>query len=118
MATLKLLFGVGVIVVVALLGIKTVPVYFSNYQFEDFIKEEALHSTYGTQSEDDIRAAVIKHAHDFDISLTPAQVRVSRTGVNGNGSLTIDVEYSALIELPGYSTTVDFHPSSKNKGVF
>ena len=118
MATLKLLLGVGVIVVVALLGIKTIPVYFSNYQFEDFIKEEALHSTYGNRSEDDIRDTVIKHAHDFDISLTPQQVHVSRTGVNGSGNLSIEAEYSVLLELPGYSTTVEFHPSSKNKGVF
>jgi hypothetical protein len=118
MATLKMIFGVGVIVLVAFLGMKTIPVFFSNYQFEDFIKEEALHSSYSTRSEDDIRAAVIKHAQDFDISLTPAQVHVSRTGVNGNGSLTIEAEYSVPIELPGYSTTVDFHPSSKNKGVF
>ena len=118
MATLKLICGVGVMVVVAFLGIKIVPVYFSNYQFEDFIKEEALHSTYSARSEDDIRNAVIKHAHEYDITLTAAQVHVSRTGVNGNGSLTIEAEYSVPIDLPGYSTTVDFHPSSKNKGVF
>jgi hypothetical protein len=118
MATLKVFSGIGVIVLVAFLGFKTVPVFFSNYQFEDFIKEEALHSTYSTRSEDDIRTAVIMHAHDFDISLTPAQVHVSRTGVNGNGNLTIEADYSVPIELPGYSTTVDFHPSSKNKGVF
>lgn len=118
MATLKLLFGVGVVLAVAFLGIKIVPVFFSNYQFEDFIKEEALHSTYSTRSEDDIRAAVIKHARDYDIPLTAAQVHVSRTGVNGNGSLTIEADYSVPIDLPGYSTTVDFHPSSKNKGVF
>ena len=118
MATLKLLFGVGVIVMVALLGIKIVPVFFSNYQFEDAIKEEALHSTYSTRSEDDIRDAVIKHARNYDITLTAAQVHVSRTGVNGNGNLTIEAEYSVPIDLPGYSTTVEFHPSSKNKGVF
>jgi hypothetical protein len=118
MATLKLILGLGVIVVVAFVGIKTIPVFFSNYQFEDFIKEEALHSTYSTRSEDDIRAAVIKHAQDFDISLTPAQVHVSRTGMYGNGSLTIEADYTASIDLPGYSTTVEFHPSSKNKGVF
>jgi hypothetical protein len=118
MATLKLLLAVGVLVAVAFLGIKTIPVYFSNYQFEDFIKEEALHSSYSSRSEDDIRDAVIKHAHDFDISLTPQQVRVSRTGINGNGNLSIEAEYSVLIELPGYSTTVEFHPSSRNKGVF
>ena len=118
MATLKLLFGVGLVVAVALVGIKIVPVYFSNYQFEDFIKEEALHSTYSTRTEDDIRDAVIKHARDYDIDLNAKQVHVSRTGSNGNGSLTIEADYSVPIDLPGYSTTVEFHPSSKNKGVF
>jgi hypothetical protein len=118
MATLKLILGVGVIVVVAFLGIKILPVYFSNYEFEDFIKEEALHSTYSMRSEDDIREAVIKHARDFDIDLTAKQVHVSRTGSSGNGSLTIEAEYTVPIDLPGYSMTVDFHPSSKNKGVF
>jgi hypothetical protein len=118
MATLKLICGVGVMVVVAFLGIKIVPAYFSNYQFEDFIKEEALHSTYSTRSEDDIRDAVVKHAHEYDIDLTAKQVHVTRTGANGNGSLTIEAQYTVSIDLPGYSTTVDFHPSSKNKGVF
>lgn len=118
MATFKLILGVGVIVAVAFLGIKILPVYFSNYEFEDFIKEEALHSTYSTRSEDDIRDAVVKHARDFDIDLTPKQVHVSRTGISGNGSLNIEAEYSVPIDLPGYSMTVDFHPSSKNKGVF
>jgi hypothetical protein len=118
MGTFKLILGVGVIVLVAFLGIKVIPAYFSNYEFEDFIKEEALHSTYSTRSEDDIRDAVIKHARDFDIDLTAKQVHVSRTGSNGNGSLTIEADYTVPIDLPGYSTMVEFHPSSKNKGVF
>src|SRR5215467_4448068 len=118
MATIKLLLGFGVIVAVAFLGLKFLPVYFSNYEFEDFIKEEALHSTYSTRSEDDIREAVIKHARDFDIDLTAKQVKVSRTGTNGNGSLTIEAEYSIPVNMPGYSTVLEFHPSSNNKGVF
>lgn len=118
MATLKLLFGISIIVGVAFLGLKFLPPYFSNYEFEDFIKEEALHSTYSTRSEDDIREAVIKHARDFDIALVPKQVKVSRSGMNGNGTLSIEAEYSVPVNLPGYSTTLDFHPSSNNKGVF
>ena len=118
MATLKLFLGLGVLLGVAFLGIKILPPYFSNYQFEDFIKEEALHSTYSTRSEDDIRDAVIKHAHDFDIDLTPKQVRVSRTGSYGSGTLSIEADYSVPVTLPGYSMTLDFHPSSNNRGVF
>jgi hypothetical protein len=118
MATIKLLFGIGIIVGVAFLGLKFLPPFFSNYEFEDFIKEEALHSTYSTRSEDDIREAVIKHARDFDIDLTPKQVKVSRSGMNGNGSLSIEADYTIPVNMPGYSTVLEFHPSSNNKGVF
>jgi len=45
-------------------------------------------------------------------------VHVTRVGSFGNGTLGIDVEYSVAVDLPGYSTTLDFHPSTKNKGVY
>jgi len=118
MATLKLALGVAVFALVALLGIKLIPPFFSNYELEDSIKTEALQATYTTRTEDDVREAVIKQARNYDIALTPKQVHVSRVGGYGAGSLTIEAEYSVPVELPGYSTVLEFHPSSKNKGVF
>ena len=118
MGTIKLVLGFAVIVAAVIVGIKLAPPFFSNYEFEDAIKNEALQSTYSTRSEDDIRLAVVKRARDFDIPLTEKQVHVSRSGSYGNGSLNIEAEYSVPVELPGYSTTLDFHPSTKNKGVF
>ncbi len=118
MATLKLIFGVALFGLVALVGIKLLPPFFANYEFEDAIKSEALQSTYSTRSEEDIREAVIKEAHNCDIPLTPKQVHVSRVGNFGNGSLNIEAEYSVPIDFPGYSTTIEFHPSTKNKGVY
>jgi len=118
MGTVKAIFGVLVIVAVAVIGLKVIPPYFSNYEFEDFIKNEALQSTYSTRSEEDIRESVIKHAREYDIQLTARQVRVARTGSSGAGSLSIEVEYSVPLNLPGYTTTLQFHTSSKNKGVF
>jgi len=118
MATLKLILGVGIFVAMGLVGLKIIPPYFSNYEFEDSLKTEALQATYSTRSEEDVRDAVIKHARNFDIALTPKQVHVSRVGGFGQGTLAIDAEYSVPIELPGYSTTLEFHPSSKNKGVY
>ena len=110
--------GFTLFVVMAILGIKIVPVYFSNFQFEDAIKNEALQSTYGTRSEEDIRDTILKRAREYDIPLTAKQVHVSRSGSNGTGTLSIEADYSVPVNLPGYSTTLDFHPSSKNKGVF
>jgi hypothetical protein len=118
MATLKLIIGVAVFCMLGLVGIKLIPPFFSNYELEDSIKTEALQATYSTRTEEDIRDAVIKHARNYDIALTPKQVHISRVGGFGQGSLAIDAEYSVPVDLPGYSTTIDFHPSSKNKGIY
>lgn len=118
MATLKLIFGLAIFGLVILVGVKTIPPYFSNYELEDAIKTEAMNSTYSTHTEEEIRDAVIKQARSYDIALTAKQVHVTRVGGNGTGSISIEAEYSVPIELPGYSTTLDFHPSSKNKGMF
>ena len=118
MATLKLVLGFAVFGMLALVGLKVIPPYFSNYELEDAIKTESVQATYSTRSEDDIRDAIIKQARNYDIALTPKQVKVTRVGAYGNGSLNIEAEYSVPLELPGYSTTLEFHPSSKNKGVY
>ncbi|MFZ1132912.1 MAG: hypothetical protein WBV31_02795 [Terriglobales bacterium] len=118
MATLKLFFGVAIFLALALAGIKIIPPFFANYELEDSMKTEALQSTYSTRSEDDIRASVIKQARNYDIALTPKQVKVSRVGGFGIGTLAIEAEYSVPVELPGFSTTLSFHPSSQNKGVY
>src|SRR5713226_7305941 len=110
MATLKLILGVGVFVAMGLVGFKIIPPYFSNYQFEDSLKTEAVQATYSTRSEEDVRDAVIKQARNYDIALTPKQVHVSRVGGFGQGTLAIDAEYSFPFDLPGSSTTLEFHP--------
>ena len=115
---MKAIVGVALMIVVGIVCLKLIPPYFSNYEFEDFIKTEALQSTYGTRSEEDIRESVIKHAKDYDIPLTSKQVHVSRSGTSGTGTLSIDAEYSIPVNFPGYSTSLQFHPSSSNKGVY
>lgn len=118
MATLRLVFGFAIFCGVALLGLKLVPPFFSNYELEDAIKTEAVQATYSTRTEDDVREAIIKTARNYDIALTPKQVTVQRVGGLGTGTLMIEADYSVPINLPGYTTSLEFHPSSKNKGVY
>ena len=46
MATLKLIFGIAVFGMIALVGLKVIPPYFANYEFEDSIKTESVQATY------------------------------------------------------------------------
>ncbi len=73
---------------VGLVCLKLIPPFFSNYELEDAIKNEATQSTYSARSEDDIRDAIIKTARNYDIALTPKQVHVSRIGGFGTGAVS------------------------------
>ena len=118
MATFRLFLGFAVFGLFALMCYKLVPPFFANYQLEDTIKNDALQGTYSTHSEEDIRQVVVKHARDFDIALNPKDVHVTRMGSFGAGTLSIEADYTVPIDFPGYTTTLAFHPSSNNKGVF
>jgi hypothetical protein len=119
MGKIKLLFGLAAIVAVIYGGAELIPPYFSNYEFEDAIKEEALHSTYSNRNEEDIRETVFKKARDLEIPLSRDQIKVQRSGSGqGNGTLSIEADYSVHVDLPGYPLDLHFTPSSRNKGVF
>lgn len=118
MATLRLLLGIGLILAVACMAYKLVPPFFANYEFEDALRNDAVQATYSTRSIEDVRNTIIKQAQDYNITLTPQQVHVTRVGGFGTGTFDIDAEYSVPVELPGYTATLDFHPSTHNTGTY
>ena len=115
---MKLAFGVLMIVVVIYLGVEFIPPYWGNYEFQDAIKNEALMATSGSQSEDVIRDAVYKKAQELDIPLERTDIKVSRTGINGAGSVTIEAPYVVHISLPGMATDLHFDAGTTNRGIF
>jgi len=118
MGRIKLVLGILAIVAAVYLCAELIPPFFSNYQFEDAIKTEALQSTYTTRTEDAIRDTIFKKAQDLEIPITRDDIKVQRTGTQGTGSLTIETQYTIHVSLPGYPFDLHFSPSSKNKGVF
>jgi hypothetical protein len=115
---MKLFIGILFIAAAIFVGVALVPPYWSNYQFEDAIKTEALMDTNSTKTEDVIREAVYKRAVDLDIPLEKEKIRVQHIGQNGGGSVTIEAPYTVTINLPGYPVTLQFDPMTTNKGVF
>ena len=118
MGTVKMILGLGLIAVAIMAGIAIIPPFFANYQFEDVLKNEALAATYSSRPEEEIKTTVLRKAKDLDIPLTDKQLKVSRTGSYGTGTLTISADYTVPINLPGYETNLEFHPTSTNKGLF
>lgn len=118
MGTIKLvlvfiMLGLGVYV-----SAEIIPPYFANYQFQDSIETEAKLGTYSNKTEETIRDSVFKKAQDLEIPVAKEQIKVQRSGAQGSGTVYIGAEYIVHIDLPGYPMDLQFHPETKNKGVF
>jgi hypothetical protein len=118
MGTVKLILGIFVIVAAVFLGAELVPVYYANYQFEDVVKTEATLQTYTTKPEAEIQEGLFKKAQDLQIPLSKDQIKVTRHGTTGTGSLSIRAPYVVHVNLPGYPMDLHFDPSTENHSPF
>jgi hypothetical protein len=118
MGTIKLILVFGLLGGLVYVGAEVIPPYFANYQFQDSLDTEARLGTYSTRGDDVIRDAVFKRAQDLEIPITKDQIKVQRTGPQGNGSVFIETEYTVHVDLPGYPMDLDFQPQKKNKTAF
>ena len=118
MGTIKLLFGLFVIVGGVYVGAKLIPPYFENYQFQDAVKDEATRDSYAAKSESDIQASVFKKAQDYDIPITREAIHVQHQGNQFSGTIIISAPYVVHVDLPGYPVDLHFDASTQNKGIF
>jgi hypothetical protein len=115
---MKMIFGIGVIILAIYLGVEFVPPYYANYEFEDALKNEALFGTNDATSPDAIRDNVYKKAHSLDIPIEKEAIVVHKSGTMGTGSVTIDAPYTVHLDLIAFPTDLHFETSSTNKGAF
>lgn len=118
MGTLKMFFGIFVIVAAVYVTAKLVPPYFNNYEFTDAVKDEATRDSYTPKSEDEVRHAIFKKAQEYDIPLTEEEIMVQRSGMQYNGTIAVKAAYVVHVDLPGYPLDLHFDASTQNKGIF
>jgi hypothetical protein len=118
MDSMKLVFGVLIIAISLYLCVELVPPYYTNYVFQDAIQNEALISTNGSTTEEAIRETVFKKAQELQIPVTREDIKVHRVGLQGSGSVSIEVPYTVHLDMAVYPMDLHFDPSTLNKGAF
>ena len=96
-------------------GVKVVPIYFDNYQFQDAIESESRFALtgYPKKSPDDIRDDVWQKAQELSIPAQKEDIQVNET----NGSVSISLDYSVPVDLAVYQLTLQFHPHADNHSI-
>jgi hypothetical protein len=110
---LKAIVWLAILVAMVYVGIKVVPVLFSEYEFQDALQTTARFASVNRTSEGEIKDALIKEAEKEDIPVRPEDIEVH--GQNGN--VQIDASYSVTVDLGVYQWTLNFHPSVRNNAL-
>jgi hypothetical protein len=117
MGSIKALVGFLVIAGMIYTGYQLLPPELSNYAFNDDLHDIAMMGGANPRTSDqDLIDQVMRKAQDHNISLTPEQVTVQRIGTPGALAVYLSADYTVPVDLPGYSFTLHFTPSSGNKG--
>jgi hypothetical protein len=113
---MRIFVALFIVTLALYLGVMFVPVYYSEYEFEDAIKSEALFATNSLTTEDAIRDSLFKKAQHLDIPISRDAIKVSRTGLAYSGAVTIEAPYTVHLDLIAYPVDLSFHPSTTNTG--
>ncbi len=111
----KYIFGIAVVVAMVVVGWEILEPEITNIVFQDELHDLAAQAgarigLSGPTSDEEIRNAVIRNALRHDISLDPRQVTVRRG--TQDAPLYLAVDYTVPVNLPGYSFTLHFTPTS------
>lgn len=106
----KFILSIGVIAAIIYLGLRIIPPYFENYQLQDDITDIAKFAPSTNESDDDIRAEVLKKAKTEGVDITAEMIHLDR---NESKSVLITVDYSVPVTLwPNKVIVIKFHDSS------
>jgi hypothetical protein len=113
MKLVKPILGVALIVAFVYVCFMMVPPFLKNYQFQDYLDDEARRTSYSTLSEEGIRQEILKEARSDDLPISAEQIHI----VRGQNLVQISVDYTVHVDLLFFPQDLHFSPSSGNKAI-
>jgi hypothetical protein len=117
MGIIKACIGFLAIAAVVVGLFQIAPPMLSNYSFQDDLKNVAMVDSSNLQKTDeDVRNDVLRKAREHDLPIEAKQITVQRINSPGISAVYVAVDYSVMINVPGYPFEMHFNPTSGNKG--
>jgi hypothetical protein len=96
-------FWVVILIIVAMIGFKVVPVKFASAKFYDYMYEQAKYAQK-TRPED-LKKLIMRKAFELNLPVDPKYVEVKKWG----GRIKIEAHYTVDVEFQGYTYVWDFN---------
>jgi hypothetical protein len=110
----SVILGLAIVVVTVFSGVRLLPPYIANYQFQDYIDNTARTATYNTSTEADLKNEIMKRARELGITLQDRQLEVRK--IRG-GSVSIRTTYDVPVDLIARQVVLHFEPSAGNQNI-
>ena len=117
MTRIKIIVGLILLALVVSTGWQIAACKYANYDLKDDLKDVASlgASRIGLaqqQSDDQMRATVVRKAAAQEILLHPEQVTVTRSGTDETQTVFLEAKYASRIWLPGFRLVIHFKATS------
>jgi len=90
-----------------------VPVYFRNFQFQNYVAQLTHSSSDRVKSDEVVRTLVLNKAEQLELPVLADDVLIQRSP---DGNLQhLDVRYFVRVGLPGYTVDLHFHPGAGSR---
>jgi uncharacterized protein DUF4845 len=104
----RLAAGGVVLCLLGFFGLRLTPLYYHNYQLQQFVEDATQRVQNQTKSDDLLRTWVVEKAASLDLPVRADDVHIIRSG----DGMRIEVRYAVRVDLPGYTVNLHFYPGA------
>ena len=103
--------GLAVLAVLAILGIRLIPIYLHNQELQQFVEDVGHRDGASTSSDDVLRSRVLAKAADLALPVKADDVHIQRSPEK----VHIEVRYAVHVDLPLYTVDLHFYPGAGSR---
>ena len=104
---LRLVAGVVVLLILALIGLVLIPSYAANWKLQGYVSQLSRNPPAAAPAES-IRAAVVNKASSLGLPVRSDDVHVEVS----QGAVRVDVLYIVRVDVAGYTVDLHFRPAA------
>jgi len=111
MYRLRVAAAIGILVVLAVLGARLLPLYLENMRLPSYVEGITQDAENRTRPDDALRVAVLEKAAILGLPVKADNVHIKRSSDN----VRIDVRYIVRVDFPMYTVDLHFYPGAGSR---
>jgi hypothetical protein len=93
---------------------KVIPPYYSNYQFEDWLKTQVPFLMVNHTTDESLQAAIIKELANDGVTVTKDNIKIIQNNPRG---INVQIDYSVKVDLMFYQLNLHFTPEMNSQAL-